>query len=180
MNYKILLGQDILNRLHKNISSLRSGRVNSTILDSIKVEAYGSKMSFQELATITTPEPAQLMITPFDKGLIKNIVSAIQNSDLGVNPSDDGAGVRLSFPPMTEEVKKDRVKILYKFQEEARKDVRIHRQDKLKAAKKQKEDGEISEDDLKTFEKDLQLEVDHLNKEIEEITKAKEADIMKI
>ena len=180
MHYTILSGQEILDRYHKAISGLRSGRVNSSILDSIKVEAYGTKMSFTEIATITAPEPAQLMITPFDKSLLKNIAAAIQNSDLGVNPSDDGAGVRLIFPPMTEEDKKKRVKSLHKLKEEARKDVRVHRQEALKNQKKLKEADEISEDDLKAFEKDLQTEVDALNQEIETITKQKEVDIMKV
>jgi ribosome recycling factor len=178
--YNIIPGLSISERYIKSISTLRSGRVNASILDSVKVEAYGSMLTFKEVATITTPEPHQLMITPFDKGLIKNIISAIQNSSLGVNPADDGAGVRLNFPPMTEEAKKERVKELHKIQEEARKDVRIHRQDILKQEKKRKEDGEISEDDLKAFEKRLQDEVDLVNKEIEEITKNKEAEIMKV
>jgi len=180
MSYKILQAESIINRFKKSISSLRSERVNSTILDSIKVEAYGSKLSFQEVATITTPEASQLMITPFDKSLIKNIATAIQNSDLGVNPSDDGAGVRLTFPSMTEEVKKEKIKVLHRLQEESKKDIRIHRQDILKAKKKEKEDGDISEDDLKSFEKELQLEVDNLNLAVEELTKQKEKDIMKV
>jgi ribosome recycling factor len=180
MNYKILNGQAILDRYRKMISGLRTGRVNSSILDSIKVEAYGTKMSFTEIATITTPEPGQLMITPFDKSLIRNITTAILNSDLGVNPSDDGAGVRLIFPPMTEEDKKQRVKTLLKLKEEARKDIRVHRQDALKKQKNLKDAGEISEDELKSFEKNLQLEVDNLNLEIDNITKQKEQDIMKI
>lgn len=178
--YTILPGLEIIERYKKHLSGIRSGRVNSSILEAITVEAYGSKMHFNEIATITVPEPVQLMITPFDKGLIPNISKAINDSNLGVNPQDDGAGVRLVFPPLTEETKKLRVKDLHKLREEARIEVRVKRQDALKDAKNDKEEGLTSEDDLRLFEDNLQKEVDSLNSEIEEITKNKEEEIMKI
>jgi ribosome recycling factor len=178
--YLILPGNEILERYKKHLSGIRSGRVNSSILESMTVEAYGSKMHFNEIATITIPEPVQLLITPFDKSLISNIVKAINDSNLGVNPQDDGVGVRLMFPPLTEETKKLRVKDLHKLREEARIEVRLKRQDALKDAKDEKEQGISSEDDLKSFEDNLQKEVDNLNSEIEEITKNKEDEVMKI
>lgn len=178
--YTILPGVEILERYRKHLTGIRSGRVNSSILEAITVEAYGSKMHFNEIATITIPEPVQLLITPFDKGLISNIVKAINDSNLGVNPQDDGAGVRLVFPPLTEETKKMRVKDLHKLREDARIEVRVKRQDALKDKKDEKEQALISEDDLRFFEDNLQKEVESLNTEIEEITKAKEEEVMKI
>ncbi len=181
-NYKYLPGKDILDRYHRSIALLRSSIINSSILDNIRVyiPAWKGDYSIKELATVNHPEATQLLITPFDKNTIPVIAKAIQDSSLGVTPIDDGAGIRLNFPPLTEENRKQRVKELHGFQEESRKDLRVHRQDFLKKLKKQKEDGEISEDELKNLEKKLQEEVDSINKEIEEITKTKEADIMKI
>jgi len=178
--YQLLPGNQILERYYKNLNTLRSGRVNASILDTIKVNAYGTELSIKEVATINSLEPAQLLITPFDKGLIPAITKAITDSTLSINPVDDGAGVRLSFPSLTEEDRKNRVKDLHKLQEEARKDLRIHRQDVLKHKKKAKEDGEISEDEFKVFEKNLQKEVDDINFEIENITQNKEKEIMKV
>jgi ribosome recycling factor len=179
-NYTLLQGDGILEKYKKQISSLHSGRVNSSLLDNLRVDAYGSKLTIKEVATITVPEPIQLLITPFDKGLIQAISKAVRDSSLGVNPSDDGAGVRLRFPPLTEETRKARVKELHKMQEEARKDVRVNRQDVLKDNKKLKEEGLLSEDELKSIENDLQKEVDKLNSAIEEMTKNKEQEIIKI
>jgi ribosome recycling factor len=179
-SYTYLPGQEILDRYKHKISSMRGGRINSSILEGIEVEAYGSKLSIQEVATVNLPEPAQILITPFDKSVIPDIVKAIQESNLGVNPVDDGAGVRLAFPPMTEEDRKRRVKEVQAIQEEARVDLRQHRQSVIKKQKQQKEDNLITEDDYNAFEKSLQQEVDNLNKEIEEITKHKEQEIMTV
>ena len=178
--YQFLDGNNILERYQKAISGIRTGRVNATVLDSLVVEAYDSHMSIKELATITLPEPTQILITPFDKTLIPKIAKTINNSNLGVNPDDDGAGIRLKFPPMTEETRKERVKDLHKLQEEAKKQVRIERQEFLRRKKKEKEDSIISENDYNRFEDVLQREVDNVNKEIEQITKNKEEEIMKV
>jgi ribosome recycling factor len=179
-SYTHLPGNDILDRYRHKISAMRGGRINSSILDTISVQTYGTTMSIAELATVNLPEPNQLLITPFDKGVIPDIVKAISDSTLNVNPVDDGAGVRLSFPPMTEETRKQRVKEVHTLQEEARVDARQHRQSLLKKQKQLKEDNEITEDDLNVFEKQLQADVDLVNKEIEHITKAKEDEIMTV
>ncbi len=179
-SYNLLTGNEIKDRYQKKLTSIRSNLVNSSILESILVTAYGTKMHIYELATITKPESAQLLITPFDKSLNQAISKAIEDASIGVNPVDDGAGLRLSFPPMTQDDKLKRVKELHKLQEEARVDVRLHRQDLLKDKKKEKEDGLISEDELSSFEKQLQTEVDSINKEIEEMTKEKEVEIMQV
>jgi ribosome recycling factor len=163
-----------------HLSSLRTGRVNSSILETIDVEFYGSKMKIKEIATVTMPEPAQLLITTFDKGANKPIIDAINSSNLNVNPIDDGAGIRLNFPPLTEETRKALAKNVSKLLEEVKIIIRNNRQDQLKKIKHQLDAKEISEDLKSSMEKDLQKEVDELNKKVETIAKEKEAEIMKI
>jgi ribosome recycling factor len=169
----------ITDAFSSNLSSLRTGRVNSSILDTIDVEFYGSRMKIKELATVTMPEPAQLLITTFDKGANKPIIAAISNSNLNVNPVDDGAGIRLNFPPLTEETRKVLAKNVSKLLEEVKIIIRNARQDQLKKIKHQLDAKEISEDVKSNMEKDLQKEVDDLNKKVETIAKEKEAEIMK-
>ncbi len=177
--YKYLNVENIISNFKRKISTLHSGRVNSSILDTILVSCYGQKMHFNELATITIPEPSQLLITPFDKGIIDEMQKAILESNLGVNPVNDGAGLRLHFPPLTEENRKKKVKDLYKLMEESRIEIRIKRQEILKAYKKKKEDGEISENELVAFEQELQKETNNLNQEIEVLAKEKESELLK-
>ena len=180
MSYDIINGAKVIEHLKNNLAGIRTGRVNASALDPLEVEAYGTKMKIIELATVTAPEPAQLMITPFDKSMIPNIAKAIKNSNLGVNPNDDGAGIRLSFPPLTEETRAQKAKEVGRELEEARIMLRSMRQDLLKAEKRKKEDDEIGEDDLNRFEKQLQNEVDALNKELQEMARHKEEEIMKV
>ncbi len=176
----ILNTDKILNHYNKVLSTIRSGTVNASILDNIYVEAYDSKMKIIEVATINKPESAQLIITPFDKGLLPSIAKAISLANIGVNPVDNGAGVILNFPPMTEESRKIRVKELKKEEENAKIVVRQERQNLLSGAKKQKENSEMSEDELKKFETELQKDVEKTNKEIEKLTKQKEDELLKM
>lgn len=178
--YQFLDGNNILQKYQETISSIRTGRVNSSVLDTLLIEVYGSNLSIKELATITIPEPTQLLITPFDKGIIPKIAKAINNSNLGVNPDDDGNSIRLKFPPMTQETRLERVKDLHKLQEESRKRVRVERHEIMKRKKREKEDSIISENDYNRFEDVLQREVDFLNEKIGEMTTLKEEEIMKI
>jgi ribosome recycling factor len=180
MSYSILPATKIIDFFKKHLSTIRSSRVNASILDHIFVEAYGSKMHMHEVATITSPEPSQLMLSPFDKTLIKNISKAISESNLGVNPGDDGAGVRLNFPPMTEDTRKIRIKEVYKYLEDTKVMIRNVRQDLLKTEKHKKENSEISEDDLKRYETSLQKEVDTLQEELKRMAQDKETEMMKI
>ena len=120
------------------------------------------------------------MITPFDKSILTNIEKSIRSSNLGVNPNNDGAGLKIIFPPMTEENRKNRVKELKQYEEDAKIDVRNSRQGLIKSKKTEKENSLISEDDLNRFEKNIQTEVDSLNKEIESIISGKSAEIMKL
>jgi ribosome recycling factor len=170
----------IINWFKNQLSQIRTGRVNSSILDNIKVPAWGSYMSVQEVATIKLPEPGQILLTPFDKSLLNALEKAIVDSDLGVNPVNDGAGLRLVFPALTEENRKERAKKVNQLLEEVKITVRSHRHDVLKKLKQDKEDSVISEDELARSEKDLQIEVDSLNKELEVIAKDKIEELMKI
>jgi len=137
-------------------------------------------MKIVEVATVTIPEPGQLMISPFDKSLLNEIEKGINNSNLGVTPNNDGAGIRLVFPPLTEETRKLKVKELSKYEEESKIEVRTNRQKLVQEQKHLKEAKEITEDDLKDFEVSLQKEVDELNKEIENLISIKETEIMKV
>lgn len=180
MNYIYLPATKLKEILKEKLNSIRTGRVNSTILDAILVDAYSSKMHINEIATITSPEAGQLLITPFDKSILSSIEKAITLSTLGVNPVNDGAGIRLVFPPLTEENRKARIKDISLYLEESKIAMRNSRQDILKKIKRQKEEGELSEDMAKREETKLQLEVDALILEFEEMTKAKEAELMKL
>jgi ribosome recycling factor len=170
----------ILEHYNKALGSIRTGSVNSSVLDHIFVDAYGSKMKIIEVATVNKPESSKLVITPFDKNLNATIAKAVLEANIGVNPVDNGAGVILNFPPLTEETRKLRVKDLKKEEENIKIVVRQERQNLMSKSKKDKEAGELSEDELKRFENDLQKEVENLNKEIEGITKKKEEELMKV
>jgi ribosome recycling factor len=180
--YKYLHGDKIIEKLVKVLASVRTGRVNSSVLDHvlIHVPAWGGDFKIIELATINITDVSTLMITPFDKSTLSAIEKAILASNLGVNPVNDGAGLRLVFPAMTEENRKAKVKELGQYEEESKIEVRTSRQGLLKTEKAKKEAGEIGEDELKRFENDLQKEVETVNKEIEQMIKQKSEEIMKI
>jgi ribosome recycling factor len=179
-NVTLLNSVKILEHYNKTLGTIRTGSVNSSILDHVLVEAYGSKMKIIEVATVNKPESAKLIVSPFDKNLCAPIAKAILDANIGVNPVDNGAGVILNFPPLTEETRKIRVKELKKEEESIKITVRQERQNLISKAKKEKENGELSEDELKRFEQDVQKEVENLNKEIESITKKKEEELMKL
>lgn len=180
MNYTYLPHSSILKSLQDLLLSIRTGRTSPSIVEPIKVEAYGSMISMMEVASISTPEPRTIIITPYDKGLIRVIAKAIEDAKIGVNPTDNGAGVILNFPPMTEENRKEQVKRIDKFQEEIKIQVRQHRQDALSKAEREFEAQNASEDAIKAFKSELQKEIDAINQEIEEICKTKSAEVMKI
>jgi ribosome recycling factor len=176
----ILNSQKIIEHYTKSISSIRTGNVNSSVLDHVFVDVYGSKMKIIELATINKPESAKLIVTPFDKGVNQAICKAIITANLGVNPVDNGAGIILNFPPLTQETRKLKIKELLKEEEKTKIVIRQDRQSLLNKAKKDKDAGELSEDELKKFEIELQKEVEKANKEIEMITKTKEQELLKV
>ena len=180
MNYIYLSQSSILKSLNDNLQRVRTGRVSPAIIEPIKVEAYGTMLSMMELATISSPEPRTIIISPFDKSMIRVISKAIEEAKIGVNPTDNGAGVILNFPPMTEENRKDQVKIIDRIQEEIKIQVRQQRQDILSKNEREFEAQNASEDSVKSFKAQLQKEVDAINQEIEEACKTKAVEVMKI
>lgn len=166
--------------LNADLSTMRAGRANPTMLDRIQVEYYGSMCPLNQVANISSPEPRLLVITPWEKPMLKEIEKAILKSDLGINPNNDGAIIRLLVPELTEETRKNLVKNVKKAGEDAKiaiRSIRREANDKIKALKK---DGELSEDDVKKSEDDVQKITDNFVKEIDKIILAKEKEIMSI
>ena len=166
--------------LREELTSIRAGRASAAVLDRISVEYYGSESPINQVATITSPDPHMLVIQPWDAGLVKEIEKAILKSELGITPTNDGKSVRLSFPALTEERRKELVKSVAKKAEEAKVVIRNVRRDAMDAFKKQEKKGEITEDDMKGIEKDIQKLTDQYIKNIEDEAKAKEKEILAI
>lgn len=166
--------------LKKELQSLKAGRANPSILDKVLVDYYGTPTSISNMATISTPEPRLIVIQPWEKNLVKDIDKAIQKSDLGLNPSNDGQVIRLLIPELTEERRKELVKVVKKTGEEAKISVRAIRRDANEKIKAIKKDGSCSEDEIKKSEDDIQKLTDNFVKEIDKILEAKEKEIMSV
>ncbi|WP_055070972.1 ribosome recycling factor [Clostridium massiliamazoniense] len=164
--------------LKENLGTMRAGRANAKMLDKIEVEYYGSMCPISQVANISSPEPRLLVITPWEKQTLKDIEKAILKSDLGINPSNDGTIIRLLVPELTEETRKDLVKKVKKYGEDAKVALRSIRRDGNDKIKNMKKDGEITEDDVKKGEEDVQKLTDKFTKEIDTIISAKEKEIM--
>ena len=163
-----------------NFASVRAGRANAGVLDRIMVEYYGTPTPLNQVAAISTPDPRTLMIQPWDATLLKAIEKAIQTSDLGINPQNDGRVIRLAFPQLTEERRKDLTKQVRKYGEEGKVAVRNIRRDAMDEIKKQTKKSEITEDDQKLLEKELQDVTDKRCKDIDELTAQKEKELMAV
>jgi ribosome recycling factor len=161
-------------------SSVRTGKASPAIVENIDVEAYGSQMKLKQLALITTPEPRMLVIQPFDASTTKDIERAIKESKVGINPTVDGKIIRMPIPQLSEERRKDLVKSIKQMAEEARVRVRSARREGLDGIKKAQKDGKATEDDLETYEKEIQKLTDSSVKRIEDALASKEAEIMKV
>ena len=172
--------QKTLNSLKSEYASIRAGRANPDVLNKITVDYYGAPTPINQLAAVSVSEGRILVIQPWDVSTISTIEKAIQASDLGVNPQDDGKVIRLIFPPLTEEKRKTLAKDVSKFGEEAKVAVRSIRRDCIDKLKKMKKDSEITEDDLHNGEEKMQKITDKFIKRIEEMVEEKEQDIMAI
>ena len=161
-------------------ASIRAGRANASVLDRISVEYYGSMMKINEVAQISSPDPRMLTVSPYDRSLLKEIEKAIQASDLGINPQNDGKIIRLAFPPLTEERRKELVKTIDKTAEGSKVAIRAIRRDAMDAFKAQKKKSEITEDDLKIAEKDIQNLTDKYIAKIEDTTEKKTKEILSV
>lgn len=172
--------EKVLNYLKEEYSVVRAGRANPKILDRVMVDYYGSKTPLNQMANITVPEPRILLINVWDVSVIKDVVKAIQEADLGINPADDGKNIRLVFPVLTEDRRKELVKSIKKTAEEAKISARNERKDVLDIVKNMKKDNKITEDDVKQAEKEIQKLVDSINQSIEKTLQDKEKEIMEV
>lgn len=166
--------------LTSQLATIRAGRANAAVLDQIAVDYYGSPTPIQQVASVSSPDPRSLLITPWDKSVLKGIEKAILASDLGINPQNDGHAIRLVFPPLTEERRKDLVKQTKKYAEESKVAIRNIRRDAIEKMKKQQKASEITEDDYKNAEKDIQKLTDDYTKELDKIAAAKEKELTSI
>lgn len=166
--------------LSHEFSTVRTGRASGSLLEKITVEYYGSPTPLLQIASVSVPEPQMLVISPYDKNAIGGIEKAILASDLGLNPANDGQVIRLPFPPLTEERRKDLVKLCKHYAEESRVAVRNIRRDVNDHLKKQEKDAEISQDDLRRLEAEVQKATDAHIKDIDELLKRKEQEIMEV
>ena len=166
--------------LTEQYDSVRAGKANPAVLDRITVDYYGSPTPVQQIASVSTPDARSLLIQPWDGSVLKGIEKAILASDLGINPQNDGRAIRLVFPALTEERRRDLAKQVKKYSEDAKVAVRNIRRDAMDKFKKEQKKGEITEDDLKDLEKDMQKLTDDYTKEVERIADEKEKELMEI
>lgn len=166
--------------LEEDLSSIRTGRANPSLVERITVDYYGMPTPLQQLASISVPEARTLLIKPFDAGSTKAIERAIQSSDLGLNPNNDGKSIRLNLPPLTEERRRELVKVVHHRVEEARVAVRNIRRDTIKDLREFEEEKIISEDELKRAEEELQKTTDRYIEELNALGVRKEKEIMEV
>lgn len=166
--------------LGHEFGGVRTGRAAASILDKVSVEYYGSPTPLNQISSVSAPEPQLLVVSPYDKTALNAIEKAIRSADLGLNPSNDGIVIRVPFPPLTEERRKELVKLCRHYAEEARVAVRNIRRDANESFKRQEKDHEISEDDLRRLEAEVQKATDAHIAEIDEMLKRKEAEIMEV
>lgn len=169
-----------MNIYNEDLNAVRAGRANPAILDKLLVDYYGTPTPIPQLASVSVPEARTLVIQPWDAGALKDVEKALLKSDLGLNPSNDGKSLRLNFPPPTEERRKELVKGIHKRAEEAKIAIRAIRRDSVEHYKALKKKSEITEDDLKNIEKDIQTLTDDYIKEIDVLLTKKEKEIMEV
>ena len=169
-----------LAHLEGDYQTIRAGRANPHVLDKIKVDYYGTPTPINQMAAVSVPEPRVLMIAPWDATQIKAIEKAILTSDLGINPQNDGKVIRLVIPPITEDRRRELAKTLHKYAEEAKVAIRNQRRDAIEAFKKQQKASEITEDDYKVCEKDMQELTDIYVNKVSDILAVKEKEILEV
>ena len=166
--------------LATQFAAVRAGRANAAVLDQIEVDYYGVPTPIRQIASISTPDPRSLVIQPWDGSTLKLIEKAILMSDLGINPQNDGRQIRLVFPQLTEERRKELAKQVRKYCEDANVAMRNVRRDAMDKFKKEQKKGDITEDDLKDLEKDLQKLIDDYTKKVDKQIEAKEKELFEI
>jgi len=166
--------------LNSDLGSIRAGRANPSILDKVTVEYYGVATPLTQIGNVSVPDPRSILIQPWDASILKDVEKAILASDIGITPNNDGKSIRLNFPPLTEERRKEIVKDVHKKGEDAKVAIRSIRRDAMDSYKNDKKNNEITEDDLKQAEVDVQKITDKFSKEIDTIVAAKEKEILEV
>lgn len=169
-----------LKALHTEFAGLRTGRASAGLLDPVMVEAYGSTMPLAQVATITVPDARLISVQVWDRGMVSAVEKAILNAGLGLNPAADGQNVRVPIPPLSEERRKELVKVAAKYAETAKVSIRNIRRDGMDSLKKMEKDGELSQDEQKKFSEKLQTATDSFVMKVDEGVAAKEKDILKV
>lgn len=169
-----------IDSLKEDFASIRAGRANPAMLDRIQVEYYGSPTPLKQIASVSAPEPRIISIQPYDQSAINGIEKAILQSDLGVNPSNDGKTIRIIIPQLTEERRKDLTKVVRKTAEDSKITLRNERRNTNDRLKKMQKDNELTEDELKTAQDEVQKITDKYIKTIDELTEKKELDILEV
>lgn len=164
----------------RNLATVRAGRANPSLLDNVFVDYYGAATPLNQLAQVGAPEARLLVITPYDKTAIGEIEKAIQKADLGLSPSSDGNVIRINIPALTEERRKDLTKVVGKYAEESRVQIRNLRREANDQLKKLEKDASITEDELRTYQDNVQKETDKFIEEIDQLAKNKEEEIMEV
>jgi ribosome recycling factor len=166
--------------LKENLNTVRAGRANPALLDKVTVDYYGVATPLKSLANISVPDPMSLMITPFDPKVIHEIEKAISIANIGINPANDGKVLRLQIPSLTEERRKELTKLVKKYGEDAKVAIRNERRDANEHLKRLEKEGELTEDDLKSTEKDVQKKTDDCTKEVDAIIDKKDKEILEV
>lgn len=166
--------------LRREFSSVRTGKASPALLDTVRVDAYGSKMVLNQVASVSSPEPRMLVVQPWDKGLMQEIEKAIRNSELGLNPANDGNIIRVPVPALNEERRREMVKMLHKIAEDGRVAVRHARQEANKDIKRRQSEGEMSEDEARRETDRIQKLTDEHIAKVDHLLKAKEEEVMEV
>lgn len=169
-----------LDALRKEFSGLRTGRASTSLLEPVQVDAYGSHMALNQVATVGVPEPRLITVQVWDRGMVKAVEKAIRDSGLGLNPQTEGQTLRVPIPELSQERRKELTKVAHKYAEQARIAVRNVRRDGMDMLKKQEKDGLISQDEQKTWAEKIQTLTDTHTKKVDEMLAAKEKEIMQV
>jgi len=172
--------EEALDAVRREFGTVRTGKATPALLDTVRVDAYGAKMPLNQVATISTPDASLLVVQPFDRSLMGEVEKAILQADLGLNPGNDGQVIRVPIPALNEERRKEYVKLLSKMAEEARVSIRHARREGNDEVKERKKEGELSEDEARRTEDEIQKLTDQYIGKIEELLEAKEKEIMTV
>ena len=172
--------ENAVEAVRREFTGVRTGKATPQLLDTVRVEAYGSHVPLNQVATVSAPEPRLLVVQPWDRSMIGPVEKALQTSDLGLNPSNDGKVVRVPIPALTEERRKEYVRLLHKMTEEGRVAVRQARKDANDEIKHRQKDGEISEDEARREQDEVQKLTDRYIHQMDDLLKHKEAEVMEV